>query len=231
MPSDPSDDTELSFELVKDTTGRTDDFCEVAVPALSSGKPGWAGHVVLQRVSAKTWAGKFRNSCDPLLDSSPLGGAPFGASPPQSRRFGLAALERSPLPGSQALRGRRPSIYASRERLARNQALYREVDKRIHDIADGESTTEFVCECSNTYCAEFIALTNAEYERIRSNSTWFVVKPDHDTPQLERVLSRDDGFAVVEKLIAEDHPEVTDFLGDGSRHATRRCVTRAYSAS
>ena len=34
-PSDPSDDTELSFELVKDSTGRTDDFCEVAVPALS----------------------------------------------------------------------------------------------------------------------------------------------------------------------------------------------------
>jgi hypothetical protein len=34
-PSDPSDDTEISFELVKESTGRTDDFCEVAVPALS----------------------------------------------------------------------------------------------------------------------------------------------------------------------------------------------------
>ena len=34
-PSDPSDDTEISFELVKGSTGRTDDFCEVAVPALS----------------------------------------------------------------------------------------------------------------------------------------------------------------------------------------------------
>jgi hypothetical protein len=34
-PSDPTDDTELSFELVKESTGRTDDFCEVVVPALS----------------------------------------------------------------------------------------------------------------------------------------------------------------------------------------------------
>jgi hypothetical protein len=34
-PSDPSDDTEISFELVKESTGRTDDFCEVVVPALS----------------------------------------------------------------------------------------------------------------------------------------------------------------------------------------------------
>jgi hypothetical protein len=34
-PSDPSDDTEISFEQVKGSTGRTDDFCEVVVPALS----------------------------------------------------------------------------------------------------------------------------------------------------------------------------------------------------
>jgi hypothetical protein len=34
-PSDPADDTELSFEVVKESTGRTDDFCEVAAPALS----------------------------------------------------------------------------------------------------------------------------------------------------------------------------------------------------
>jgi hypothetical protein len=34
-PNDPTDDTEISFEVVKESTGRTDDFCEVAVPALS----------------------------------------------------------------------------------------------------------------------------------------------------------------------------------------------------
>jgi hypothetical protein len=34
-PTDPSDDTEISFEQVKGSTGRTDDFCEVVVPALS----------------------------------------------------------------------------------------------------------------------------------------------------------------------------------------------------
>jgi hypothetical protein len=34
-PDDPSDDTELSFEIVKESTGRTDDFCGVIVAALS----------------------------------------------------------------------------------------------------------------------------------------------------------------------------------------------------
>ncbi len=34
-PNDPSDDTELDFRIVKESTGRSDDFCDAAVPALS----------------------------------------------------------------------------------------------------------------------------------------------------------------------------------------------------
>jgi len=34
-PNDPSDDVEIDFRLVKESTGRSDDFCEAAVPALS----------------------------------------------------------------------------------------------------------------------------------------------------------------------------------------------------
>ena len=34
-PNDPDDDTELSFELIKGSTGRSDDFCEVVTPALT----------------------------------------------------------------------------------------------------------------------------------------------------------------------------------------------------
>jgi hypothetical protein len=34
-PTDPSDDEFLAEELVKGSTGRSDDFCEAAVPALS----------------------------------------------------------------------------------------------------------------------------------------------------------------------------------------------------
>jgi hypothetical protein len=34
-PSDPSDDEDLSFRVVRESTGRSDDFCEAAVPALS----------------------------------------------------------------------------------------------------------------------------------------------------------------------------------------------------
>jgi hypothetical protein len=35
-PNDPEDDEEISFEIVKESTGRTDDFCALAVPLLTA---------------------------------------------------------------------------------------------------------------------------------------------------------------------------------------------------
>src|SRR5215211_1932514 len=103
----------------------------------------------------------------------------------------------------------------SLERLARNESLFREVNERIQYPAEG-ATSEFVCECGNSECRSTIELTVVEYERVRSNPTWFVIKPDHDLARIERVVSRDDGHAVVEKLIAEEYMQETDPRSDGS---------------
>ena len=109
----------------------------------------------------------------------------------------------------------------SLERLARNQTLFREVNERVETLAEGD-TSEFVCECSNTECIETVELTLAAYERIRSNSTSFVIKRGHDIPQIERVISRDDGYAVVEKVIAVAHMEETDPRSDETQRANVR---------
>ena len=116
----------------------------------------------------------------------------------------------------------------SLERLAHNQTLFREVNERIQYLgevnerigysAEG-ATSEFVCECSNTECISTIELTVVEYERVRSNPTWFVIKPDHDLAQIERVVSRDDGFAVVERLILEEYMQETNPRSDGSEES------------
>ena len=116
----------------------------------------------------------------------------------------------------------------SLERLARNQTLFREVNERIQYLgevnerigysAEG-ATSEFVCECSSTECISTIELTVVEYERVRSNPTWFVIKPDHDLAQIERVVSRDDGFAVVERLILEEYMQETNPRSDGSEES------------
>jgi hypothetical protein len=118
----------------------------------------------------------------------------------------LAALEVS-APGTQEKE--RP-MSESLERLARNQTLFREVNARIETIAgDNGVVVEFLCECGNTDCASTIELSVSEYGRVRSNPTWFVIKPDHDMPQIERVISRHDGYALVEKLIGVEYLEVT----------------------
>ena len=103
----------------------------------------------------------------------------------------------------------------SLERLARNQSLFREVNERIERIAGDIETVEFVCECSDTACASTVELKVVEYERIRSNSTWFFVKNGHDIPVIERVVSQDDGYAVVEKLVATDFAKEADPRSDG----------------
>jgi hypothetical protein len=104
----------------------------------------------------------------------------------------------------------------SLERLARNQSLFREVNERIEMIAGDSEVVEFVCECSDPDCLSTVELKVDEYERVRSNSTWFFVKSGHDIPEIERVVSQSDGYAVVEKLVAIEFTEGANPRADGS---------------
>ena len=61
-------------------------------------------------------------------------------------------------------------------------------------------TAAFVCECGRGGCVEQIRLTLQEYDRIRSEPTWFVLVEGHEDRDLERVVSEANGYIVVEKL-------------------------------
>ncbi len=91
----------------------------------------------------------------------------------------------------------------SLERLARNQALFREVNERIEQTVGNNSKVEFVCECSDTECIETVELRISDYEEVRANPIRFVIKPGHEIDAIERVVSENGGFAVVEKHKAE----------------------------
>jgi hypothetical protein len=90
-------------------------------------------------------------------------------------------------------------------RLAENQVLYRNVNERIEDMNEvfAEITSaagEWICECADTNCTTSVKATLAEYEAIRANPRTFIVAPDHIFPEIERVVSGNGRFAVVEKL-------------------------------
>jgi hypothetical protein len=83
---------------------------------------------------------------------------------------------------------------------AHNQALIREVNERIEQLADDAAYREFLCECADTNCVETIQLSIAEYESIRSSPVHFPIKPGHDYPEFERVVEENENCSVVEKF-------------------------------
>ena len=93
----------------------------------------------------------------------------------------------------------------TKKRLAENEALFREMNESTHyvrKLADPEEDTSLsiVCECGRPKCTQFIEVSRAEYEHIRSQSTWFFTLPGHESPLVERVINRSARYLVVEKL-------------------------------
>lgn len=89
-------------------------------------------------------------------------------------------------------------------RLTENEALFRSANERIEDrvtaVVDSPVTrVPFLCECSDVDCVERIELTLAEYERVRSDSTWFVVALDHERAEVDEVLERHQTYLLVYK--------------------------------
>jgi hypothetical protein len=99
-------------------------------------------------------------------------------------------------------------VAATEERIARNEALFREFNERVEDVAEafdvrdeGDALRiEFVCECGDLDCLERIELTRASYEQVRSDPRRFVVVPGHEDMDVARVVARREGYLVVEKI-------------------------------
>jgi hypothetical protein len=92
------------------------------------------------------------------------------------------------------------------ERTAKNEAVFREVNERIEEVAgrllsaDSDERFQFVCECSREGCADPIEVSLRAYERVREQPTWFIIVPGHENLELERIIERRPAYTVVEKI-------------------------------
>jgi hypothetical protein len=106
-----------------------------------------------------------------------------------------------------------PAVRGRDERVARNEAMYRTVNREIEYAAQqqGDGPTdelELVCECGQPECTATLTLTIAEYDEIHRERDRFAVAPGHENPELEHVVERTDGYVVVDKFgEAEDVAE------------------------
>jgi hypothetical protein len=95
----------------------------------------------------------------------------------------------------------------SEERLAKNEAIFREINERTRSLQERfgpeDPTTafeEFLCECGDQLCVERVKLTVREYESVRDEPTQFVIRPGHSMPQIERIVIEHERYVVVVKL-------------------------------
>jgi hypothetical protein len=89
-------------------------------------------------------------------------------------------------------------------RVARNHALFREVNDRIyslteefetHPAADGLRLA-VVCECGTVDCTSELQIDTEAYARIRENPSRFIVLMGHELK--EQVVESGRGYVVVE---------------------------------
>ena len=88
-------------------------------------------------------------------------------------------------------------------RLAKNEALWREVNESIAAAAatqgPDEHLYEFFCECSNIDCNLRLTTTTGDYDAVRRVPERFLVAPGHDLPEIEDVVERRPAVWVVAK--------------------------------
>lgn len=90
------------------------------------------------------------------------------------------------------------------KKLGRNEMLFRQVNERLRELGESFSVVaeraDFVCECADERCAQQIQLTLRDYERVRSDSRWFVIVRGHERPEVESVVwDVGEGLYVVQK--------------------------------
>ena len=91
------------------------------------------------------------------------------------------------------------------ERIARNDAIFREANDGISESAEAwgaGSRIPFLCECADEKCREIVRLTLQEYREVRSDPRHFVNTPGHEASAhgWAEVIARTDGYVTVAKI-------------------------------
>lgn len=91
------------------------------------------------------------------------------------------------------------------ERLAANEARFREINESAQPRRESQGTGRFVCECADRSCSAWITVPPEEYVEVRAHPRRFVIVPGHELPDVESVVERREGYLVIEKPESVGH--------------------------
>jgi hypothetical protein len=80
---------------------------------------------------------------------------------------------------------------------SRMQAVLRAVNREIARRANGSTNAAFVCECEDRGCAEALEAPLSVFVVAASNERHYLVRPGHEEPLAERIVSRARDYLVV----------------------------------
>jgi hypothetical protein len=88
------------------------------------------------------------------------------------------------------------------EQTAKTESLFREVNERIAETAEGfdADRPEFICECGDPQCTHRVEASLEEYEQVRADGAMFMLAPGHANTDVERVVADRGRFQIVEKV-------------------------------
>jgi len=81
------------------------------------------------------------------------------------------------------------------------QSVFRAANERLRTHIERiiyRGARPVFCECSDPGCMELLPLAPEEYRQVREAGN-FVVLNGHETPEIERVVARHNGYLIVEK--------------------------------
>jgi hypothetical protein len=89
------------------------------------------------------------------------------------------------------------------ERIGMNEAVFRDVNERIQDVASSfdliSEPLDLICECGDAACVARISLSRDEYEGIRADPHLFAVASGHVAPDVEELVETRSGYDIVRK--------------------------------
>jgi hypothetical protein len=101
--------------------------------------------------------------------------------------------------------GLHPEIFevmSREERVLQTEEFFRDVN----DVIAGTQSTNgsrFLCECANPFCNVTFAMDGDDLKTLHSTPGYYVILAGHDIPELEEVVQRQNGYAIVTRRVAD----------------------------
>lgn len=81
-------------------------------------------------------------------------------------------------------------------------------DGNPHLVRSDDLLLEFNCECSDENCQERVAMKLSHYKELHIDRSAFIIMPDHELNEIEKVIESTDTYSVVRKHNVTPEPRL-----------------------